>query len=94
MKLLEIFGMKKCKSLPTPMEMNFKKLCAEAVGPNLANPSECRQLIGALMFLVNTDPDILYEMNTLSHFIYETLHARWVAPKHILIICMGRSHLV
>jgi len=56
--LLERFGMTKCKSMNTPMEMNFKTLCDEATGPDLANPSEYRQLIGALMFLVNTRPDI------------------------------------
>lgn len=50
-KLLERFGMEKCKSLPTLIEMNFKKLCEAFAGPDLANPSEYRQLIGALMFL-------------------------------------------
>jgi len=39
-KLLERFIMTKCKSMTTLMEMNFKKLCGEAVGPDLANPSE------------------------------------------------------
>lgn len=41
-KLLERFGMAKCKSMNTPMEMNFKKLCGEVAGPDLANPSEYR----------------------------------------------------
>eukprot|EP00253_Pinus_taeda_P018588 PITA_18588 len=53
-KLLERFGMVDCKSMTTPMELNFKKLCGSAVGPNLGNPSEYRQLVGALMFLVNS----------------------------------------
>jgi len=30
-KLLEIFGMKECKSMNTPMEMSFKKLCGEGL---------------------------------------------------------------
>ena len=41
-KLLERFGMVACKSLPTPLEMNFKKLCGEAARPDLANPYEYR----------------------------------------------------
>ena len=41
-KLLERFGMIEYKSMNTPMEMNFKKLCGEVVGPNLANPFEYR----------------------------------------------------
>jgi len=38
-KLLERFGMIECKSLPTLMEMNFKKLYGESARPDLVNPS-------------------------------------------------------
>ena len=65
-KLLESFGMTECKFMNTPMEMNFKKLCGKVAGPDLANPYEYRQPIGALMFLVNTRPDICFVVNTLS----------------------------
>ena len=58
MNLLEIFGMTECKSLATPMEINFKKLYRDVVGPDLVNPSVYQQLIGELMFLVNTHLDI------------------------------------
>ena len=34
-KLLEKFGMVDYKSMTTPMELNFKKLCGSVVGPNL-----------------------------------------------------------
>ena len=39
-KLLERFGMVDCKSVSTPMELNFKKLCGSVSGPELANPTE------------------------------------------------------
>ena len=42
MKLLEIFGMVNCKSVLTPMELNFKKLSGSAVGPVLENPTDYR----------------------------------------------------
>ena len=42
MKLLERFGMVDCKSVSTPMELNFKKLSGNIVGPVLANPTEYR----------------------------------------------------
>lgn len=83
-KLLERFGMVECKLLATPMEMNFKKLCGDVVGPDLANPFKYLQLIGTLMFLVNTRPDIGFVVNTLSPFMTESLHADWVAAKHAL----------
>lgn len=41
-KLLERFGMVECKSMSTPMEMNFKKLCGDEDGPDLSNPSKYR----------------------------------------------------
>ena len=66
MKLLERFGMEDCKSVTTSMELNFKKLCGSAAGPELGNASEYRQLMGALMFLVNSCPDICFAVNTLS----------------------------
>jgi len=66
------------------MEMNFKKLCEDVVGPDLANPSEYEQRIGALIFLVNTHLDICSVVNTLSEFMTEPIYAHWVATKHIL----------
>ena len=99
MKLLERFGITECKSLPTPMDMNFKKLCGDVAGPNLANPSEYRQLIRALTFLMNIGPDICYVVNTLSQFMTEPLHAHWIDVKHILrylhgTITFGLRHFV
>ena len=64
MKLLERFGMVDCKSVSTPMELNFKNLSGSAAGPILANPTEYHQLIGALMFLVNTRPYICFYFET------------------------------
>ena len=64
MKLLERFGMVDCKSVLTPMELNFKKLSGSAIGPVLANPTEYFQLVGALMFLVNTRSYICFVVTT------------------------------
>lgn len=54
MKLLKRCGMVDCKSVTTPIELNFKKLCGSVVGPGLANPSEYRQLVGG--------PNVLSEL--------------------------------
>ena len=74
MKLLERFGMVDYKSVSTPMELNFKKLNGSVVGPAIGNPTEYRQLVGALMFLVNTRADICFAMNTLSQQMVEPHH--------------------
>jgi len=78
-----------CKSMVTLMEMNFKKLCGDIIGPTLENSSQYRQLIGALMFLVNTHPDICYALNTLSQFMIEPLHLLWITARHILRYLQG-----
>eukprot|EP00253_Pinus_taeda_P030129 PITA_30129 len=68
-KILERFGMVECKPVTTSMELNFKKLCGSAVGFVLANAFEYRQLIGALMLLVNSHSDICFTVNTLSQYM-------------------------
>ena len=74
-KLLERFSMVDCKSGSTPMELNFKKLSGRAAGPVLANPTEYLQLVGALMFLVNTRPDVGCAVNTSSqHMVDHNIH--------------------
>ena len=62
-KLLERFGMVDCKSVSTPMELNFKKFSGITAGPVLANPTEYQQLVGALMFLMNSCRDIYFVVN-------------------------------
>jgi hypothetical protein len=43
-----------------------------------------RQLIGSLMYLVNTRPYIFFAVSTLSQFMVEPRHFHWVATKHVL----------
>ena len=71
MKLSERFRMVDCKSVSTPMKLNFKKLSGCAAEPVLANPTEYCQLVGALMFLVNTCPDACFAVNSLSQHMVD-----------------------
>ena len=70
--------------MTTPMEMNFKKLCGKSIGPDLENPSKYKQLIGAMMFLLNSHTNICYVVNTLIQFMTTPLHVNWIAAKHVL----------
>eukprot|EP00253_Pinus_taeda_P023769 PITA_23769 len=78
-----------CKSMTTPMELNFKKLCGSVIGPDLGNPFEYRQLVGAMMFLVNYPPNIRFAMNTLSQFMVQPHHIHWIAAKNLLRYLRG-----
>ena len=71
------------------MELNFKKLSGSAAGPILANPTEYHQLIGAMMLLVNTRPDICFAVNTLSQQMVEPHHFHWVGARNILRYLQG-----
>ena len=53
------------KSMTTPMTMNLKKLSGVVVDLYLIYPTMYRQLVGLLMYLVNTGPGICFAMSTL-----------------------------
>jgi hypothetical protein len=86
-EILKRFRMQDCRPMSTPMVTNWKKIDAskqEAVDPTLY-----RQLIGSLMYLVNTRPDICFAVNTLSQFMVEPRRAHWTTAKHILRYLRG-----
>jgi hypothetical protein len=65
-KILHNFGMMDFKSMGTPMTTDIRKVRDSY--SDLVDPSLYRQLIGSLMYLVNTRPDIFFSMNTLRQF--------------------------
>jgi len=73
----------------TLMELNFKKLCGSAVGLELGNAYEYRQLIGALVFLVNSRPYICFVVNIFSQYMVEPHHIHWIAAKNLLRYLRG-----
>jgi hypothetical protein len=56
--ILKKFGMTDCKPMPTLMVMDMKKLSETSSDSGEIDPHLYRQLIGSLMYLVNTGPDI------------------------------------
>eukprot|EP00253_Pinus_taeda_P009689 PITA_09689 len=75
------------RPMATPMITNRKKI--DASEDKDVDPTLYRQLIGSLMYLVNTRPDICYTVNTLSQFTMEPKRAQWAAAKHILKYFQG-----
>jgi hypothetical protein len=49
----------------------------------------CRQLIGSLMYMIHTRPNICYVVIAVSQFMTEPRHKHWVATKHILRYLRG-----
>ena len=73
-----------CKFVSTLIELNFKNLCGNVVGLVPANPTEYRQLAGALMFLVNSRPDAGFAVNTLSQHMVDPHYIHWIGAKNLL----------
>ena len=71
-----------CKSMPTPMVMNLKLL--SDTSSDRVDSTIYRQMIGSLMYLTNTRPDIRFAVNTLSQFMVEPRRVHWIAAKHVL----------
>ena len=77
--VLNRFQMESCKPMSTPMITNWKKLHVSK--GELVDPTLYRQLIGSLMYLVNTGPDICFTLNTLSQFMMEPRTVDWIDTK-------------
>jgi hypothetical protein len=71
-----------CKYMDTPMTTDIRKVRDSDSDP--VDPSLYQQLIGSLMYLVNTRPNILFAVNTLSQFQVEPKDENWIAAKHVL----------
>ena len=86
-QILKRFKMMDCKAMITPMASNLKLLSdasLESVGATMY-----RQMIGSLMYLTNTRPDILFAMNTLSQFFTDPRNVHLIYAKHILRYLRG-----
>jgi hypothetical protein len=73
-EILSRFSIMDCKSMTTPMMTNLKKLSDSISDSYMVDPTMYRQLIGSLMYLVNTGPYIFFAVSTLSQFMVEPRH--------------------
>ena len=78
----QIFHMANYKPMSTPMITIWKKI--DALDDKDVEPTLYSQLIGSLMYLVNTRPDICFAVNTLGQFMVEPKRVHWAAARHIL----------
>ena len=85
--IMKRFKMMYCKAMTIPMASNLKLLSdasSESVDAMLYH-----QMIGSLMYLMKTRPDICFSMNTLSQILTDMGHVHLIAAKHILRYLKG-----
>jgi hypothetical protein len=85
--MLKIFDMLECKSMNTPMETKLKLLVDTS--SELVDATLYRLIIGSLMYLTNTRPDICFAMNTLSQYLVEPIRVHLVVANHVMRYLKG-----
>ena len=76
-----------CKAMTTPMASNLKLL--SVASSEMVDAMMYHQMIGSLMYLMNTRPDIFFLVNTLSQFLTDPRHVHLIVAKHILRYLKG-----
>ena len=85
--LLKKFNMSDCKSVATPLIANekFKK----EDGGKLADGAAYRSLIGSLLYLTSTRPDLMFATSMLSRFMQNPSQVHFGAAKRVLRYVQG-----
>ena len=85
--LLQKFGMLECKPISTPLEANAK-LCGHE-GKDLEDGTMYRQLVGSLIYLTLTRPDISYAVGVISRYMQNPKKPHLEAARRILRYVRG-----
>lgn len=75
--IVEETGLLGCKPAGSPIDQNHRLSLAD--GPLLADPERYRRLIGRLIYLAATRPDLSYAIHTLSQFMHKPRKEHWLA---------------
>ena len=85
--LLQRYGMLDCKPISTPMDPNVR--LQEDEGNDLEDMTMYRQLVGSLIYLTLTRPDISYPVGVVSRYMSKPKKPHLDAVKHILRYVKG-----
>ncbi|KAL0559650.1 hypothetical protein IC582_000013 [Cucumis melo] len=88
-EILKKFKMDECKAVSTPMNQK-EKLCKED-GADKVDEGYFRSLIGCLMYLTATRPDILNAVSILSRFMHCASELHLKAAKRVIRYVKGTS---
>lgn len=85
--LIELAGLKDATAVDTSMEVNVKYRKDE--GKLLPDPFLYRQLVGSLIYLTITRPDISYAVHIVSKFMHSPRHLHLAAVHRIIRYLIG-----
>ena len=87
LELLAETGQLAAKPIKSPMEQHTK--LSNYHGDLLTDPSQYRRLVGKLLYLTLTKPDIAYSVHQLSHFLAQPRQPHLQAANRILKYLKG-----
>ncbi|KAI5334586.1 hypothetical protein L3X38_024719 [Prunus dulcis] len=85
--LLDKFGFKDCKSVAAPLAVNEK--LSKMDGSEQADESVCRQIVGILLYLTATKPDLMFAASLLARFMHGPTIKHMGTAKRILRYIQG-----
>ena len=89
-EILNKFHMEDCKRTNTPM--NQKEKFSKDDGAEKVDESQYRSLIGCLMYLTATKPDIMFSVSLLSRFMHYASEVHFQTTKRIVRYIKGTTN--
>ena len=80
-------GLLGCKPAGSPIDQNHK--LGRADGPFLADPETYRRLVGRVIYLAATQPDLTYSIHVLSQFMNKPRQEHWLAALKVVRYLKG-----
>ena len=87
--LIHLAGLTNATTADTPMEVNVKYKRDE--GELLQDPTSYRKLVGSLIYLTITRPDVSFAVHTVSKFMHTPRHFHLAAVHRIIRYLIGTS---
>ncbi|KAG7555929.1 hypothetical protein ISN44_As11g020140 [Arabidopsis suecica] len=80
-------GLLGCQPAGSPIDQNHR--LSLATGPELADPQTYRRLVGRLIYLLATRPDLTYAIHVLSQFMTTPREEHWLAALKVVRYLKG-----
>ena len=91
MEILKRFDRLECKAMDTPMDIILKLLANELL--ELVDVTQYRQIIGSLIYMMNTRTNICFVVNTLRQYLVKPKQVHLIAAKHVIRYLKGMIDL-
>ncbi|XP_019095657.1 PREDICTED: uncharacterized protein LOC109130515 [Camelina sativa] len=90
-KLIDKFGLKESKSVSTPLTPQEKRKGGEDEDKEFGDPSKYRSIVGGLLYLCASRPDVMYASSYISRYMSSPRMKHYQEAKRVLRYVKGTS---